>query len=177
MARSGVSGDFRLLEVWARKIAEVGGSKGLQELSDVLAEEALDLVAEGFRKEKDPYGKRWARKKHSDGRQVLVGRTARLRRGWHRKASSPRGFKIGPAVNYARYHQSGTGIHGPSKRPIRPVKAKMLSWKVGSTRYYAKEVAGSPARKMVPDRGKLPPVWRRHLSLAARDYFRDKFGG
>jgi phage gpG-like protein len=178
MARSGVTGDgFRTLDLWVKKIESVGSAQGLTELSDALAEEALDLVAEGFRKETDPYGKRWASKAISNGKPVLVGRTARLRRGWHRKASSARGFRIGPAVNYARHHQSGTGLYGPRKQPIRPTTKKALAWQVGKTRYIARSVKGAPARKMVPDKGKLPLAWRKALVEAARDYFHDRFGG
>lgn len=103
-----LTGDFAKLRQWSTKIKAAGGTKALKELSENLAEEALELVAEGFRDEQDPSGERWARKKVPDGRQVLVGKTARLRRGWHRRKVTASGFTIGPAVKYAQYHQSGT---------------------------------------------------------------------
>lgn len=101
-------GDFAKLKSWTRKIEGASRSKALKDLADNLAEEALDLVAEGFANESDPYGKRWKAKKKPDGRSVLVGKTARLRRGWHRKRVSSKGFRIGPAVDYAQYHQEST---------------------------------------------------------------------
>ncbi len=103
-----LTGDFKKLGNWAQKIQSVGGDRALKELSANLAEEALELVAQGFQDQADPAGRDWKQKKIDDGRSILVGRTARLRRGWHRKRASARGFTIGPAVDYAKYHQGGT---------------------------------------------------------------------
>jgi len=175
MARSGVSGGFKTLDLWVRKIDAAGGPAGLRELSGLLAEEAIDLVAEGFKREADPYDKRWPGKRFGDGRQVLVGKTARLRRGWHSLEVSARGFRIAPSVNYARYHQSGTGIHGPRKQRIKPKKAKALAFQAGGL-MFARSVAGVPPRKMVPDKGNLPLRWRKALVEVAREYFHEKFG-
>jgi phage gpG-like protein len=103
-----LKGDFAKLDQWARRINKLADSATVTALSKNLAEEALNLVAEGFATQTDPYGQAWRAKKHSDGRAILVGRTARLRRGWKRKAFGPSGFRIGPSVPYAGFHQSGT---------------------------------------------------------------------
>ena len=170
MARSGVSGDgFAALERWARKVEKAGSTAGLQHLSNNLAEQALELVAEGFERETDPYGKAWAKKRFPDGRQVLVGQTARLRRGWHRKSATPSSFTIAPSVQYAKYHQRGRG-------PVHAKSGKSLRFMVGGKAVFRKSVGPAPARKMVPDRGQLPDRWRKSLLLVARTYFKETFG-
>jgi hypothetical protein len=170
MGRSGVSGDgFASLERWARKVEKAGSTAGLQSLAANLCEEAIELVAEGFERETDPYGKAWARKRFPDGRQVLVGNTARLRRGWHRKSVSSGGFTIAPSVKYARYAQHGRG-------PVRAKPGKALRFMVGGKAVFRKSVGPAPARKMVPDRGRLPDRWRKSLLIVARSYFKGTFG-
>ena len=125
-----LSGDFGALREFAGQLEKAGHSKALQELSENLAEEALDLVAEGFKGEHDPSGRSWKPKKKPDGRSILVGKTSRLRRGWHRKVANTRGFTIGPAVKYAGYHQFGTRTI-PARRMV-PKRGRLPSaWKSG----------------------------------------------
>ncbi len=177
------TGDFRELERWAKQVEQAGKTKILVELNKVLAEEVIDLVAEGFSRQTDPYGKRWKGKAIPDGRAVLTGRTSRLRNGWKRSRLSAAGFTITPSVRYAGYHQTGTGIHGPSGQPIRPKRAKALSFKAGGNRkskagkFFARSVKGAPARKMVPDDGALPARWRSRLIAASTEFMRGRFGG
>ena len=168
MARGGLTGDFAKLEGWAKRIGDAGGAAKLKELSQNLADEALELVAEGFEKETDPYGKTWARKRFPDGRQVLVGKTARLRRGWHPKSVTAQGFQIAPAVNYAKYHQNGRG-------PITAKPGKMLRFMINGKPVFRKSVGPAPARKMVPGKGRLPNAWRRALVATAQLYFTETF--
>lgn len=101
-----VTGDFAKLSVMVENFKNV--SPALRTMGQGAAEEALDLVREGFAAEKDPYGKRWKRKKRPDGRAVLVGKTANLRRGWHVVRSGRTGFSIAASVKYAGFHQGGT---------------------------------------------------------------------
>jgi phage gpG-like protein len=168
VARGSLTGDFAKLEGWAKRIGDVGGAAKLKELSENLAEEALELVAQGFENERDPYGKKWQRKRFPDGRQVLVGKTARLRRGWHRKSVTAQGFQIAPAVNYAKYHQNGRG-------PITAAPGKMLRFMVGGKPVFRKSVGPAPARKMVPGKGRLPSAWRRSLLAVAKAFFTETF--
>jgi len=51
--------------------------------------------------------------------------------------------RTGSNVKYAAYQEFGTGIYGPRRRLIRPVKAKVLSWKSKSgKRVFARFVRG-----------------------------------
>jgi hypothetical protein len=101
-----VDGDFKTLDDWERAFATA--DKLLVKMSRDMAEEALNLTKEGWRKQANPYGKRWKAKKKRDGRQVLVGRTARLKGGWYVRKANRGGFTIAPSVGYAGYHQTGT---------------------------------------------------------------------
>ena len=78
----------------------------LRDVSRQLAEETLDRVKDGFRREANPYGEPWDEKKVPDGRKVLSGKTGRLKQ-YHVKALSDTSFTVGPIVDYGRYHQSG----------------------------------------------------------------------
>lgn len=55
-------------------------------------------------------------------------------------------------LEYAAYVHQGTGIYGPSHRPIRPVRARVLSWEqAGVGRVFAREVRGSRAQPFLAD--------------------------
>lgn len=53
--------------------------------------------------------------------------------------------RVGSMVDYARYHHDGTGIYGPTGRPIRPVTSPVLVFKPKGSRatVFAHEVKGS----------------------------------
>lgn len=40
------------------------------------------------------------------------------------------------------YHETGTGIYGPKKRPITPVNSKVLRFKVNGKEIFARSVKG-----------------------------------
>ena len=90
-------------------IGELSDTPGiLEDVSVVLAEEAISLVREGFDEQASPYGKGWAAKKQPDGRAILVGKTGRTRTGWKRVRANASGFKISASTNYSGYLQDGT---------------------------------------------------------------------
>lgn len=169
-----IRGDFGKLDQLVRALERLGDDATLSGLSKNLAEEAISLVQEGFRSQSDPYGKAWARKRNPDGRAILVGQTARLRRSWHRVAYGARGFKIISAVQYASYQQTGTRPH-----VIRARNGRALVWKSGGRTRFARSVhhPGSVARKMVPDAGRLPPKWRDAFRETAHEYLMSIFAG
>ncbi len=86
----------------------------LRTISKNLSEETLELVRQGFDKEEDPYGDGWEPLKSREGR--ILQDTGRLRNSWHTVTTSDRGFTVGPAVDYAPFHQTGT-----SRMPARPM--------------------------------------------------------
>ena len=47
---------------------------------------------------------------------------------------------------YGVYIEQGTGIYGPEGRPIRPVKAKVLVFKIGGRTIFTKEIKGIRAK-------------------------------
>jgi hypothetical protein len=128
----GLRGDSAKLRKIVKQVERLSETSKLKQLSDNLAEEAVDLVIECFRTETDPYGNKWPPKVFGDGRQVLVGKTANLRRSWGRrsavKRSDGRGFRIASSMLYAKWMQKGTGIYGPRKQRIKPIRANFLAF-------------------------------------------------
>lgn len=85
------------------KRLEVMASPAWREsLSRQLAEQALQLVDDGFKNETDPYGNRWAPTQQPN--QILQ-KTGDLRRGWGILAVTQNGFRIGDSVDYGIYQQ------------------------------------------------------------------------
>lgn len=99
-------GDFASLNKWAGQLETA--PEVLPVISRNMAEAGIGLIKDGWDKQADPYGKPWAPKKVADGRAVLVGKTARLKGGWHTTRADRRGFAIAPSVDYGVFHQSGT---------------------------------------------------------------------
>jgi hypothetical protein len=193
-------GDFAKFRRHIGRVERLGSPDAMRRLTNNLAEEAISLVLEGFQNETDPYGNKWQRKVFKDGRQVLVGSTTRLRRGWKRVRSDGRGFRISPSVIYAVYHQHGTGIYGPRKRRIEPTTKKVLSFKIqvpvarkaraGASpivpvgkragrwrgqRIFLRSVKGCPKRLMVPRKGELPKAWSDAFIETSNEWFRHHF--
>lgn len=73
------------------------------------AKETERLIAEGFREQKSPYGRRWpARKDPKSGSHPILDKTGKLKRSWSVKARGKGLLIRTTGVDYARYHQSGT---------------------------------------------------------------------
>lgn len=71
------------------------------------------------------------------------------------------------ATPYAEYVHEGTGIYGPLKRPIRPVRGKALEFEIGGQKLVRRSVKGMrprpfltrAVRKVIPR--KLNRIWER----------------
>lgn len=125
-----------------------------------------------------PQGPVW-QQLHRQGRQVLqrarvlcpVGRGGgTLKASLTMEMDTENGLpvaRVGTNLKYAIWVHQGTGIHGPRKTPIRPVRARFLRWPVinqggkgqrrrykgGETAQYAfaKSVKGVEARPFLTD--------------------------
>ena len=162
------SGQFAELDRWADKVAQVPDT--LVTLNEQLAEETLSLIREGFATSTDPYGNKW------DPLVLRAGQplrdTGALQASWHRKSVSRTGFSVASSRNYAPYHQGGTGLYGPRKQKIVPIRAKALKLPGG---IYLDSSKGSPPRKMVPDGEPLPDTWVRAYVECAHEVFTELF--
>lgn len=200
----GIRGDFGKLKKWQRQLESLASDEARTALAKNLAEEAISLVQEGFRAETDPYGKQWPAKVFGDGNAVLV-RSNELRRGWHRSKVSAHGFRISPSATAAKYAKFtlGTGIYGPSKKPITPKNGTFLAFKTpgyvtraavrGMSRkvkrakfgggrsgsyIFVRSVKGSPPRLMVPQKKRgLPLKWRDALIDTTDEFIQYHLGG
>lgn len=101
----GIKGDTAKLRRIAKQGKSAFGSAGMQGLSRNLAEETVELVREGFDKERDPFGKRWAKLKYRSGR--ILQDTGRLRI-FKPGSVTAKGFTVSSGAPYGRYHQGGT---------------------------------------------------------------------
>lgn len=165
------SGDFAILAKWTDQIARA--PKVLDTLNEQLAEETVELIREGFDSSTDPYGDKWEPLVLRSGRPLED--TGGLKASWHRRNVSRTGFTVGSSKQTARWHQRGTGVHGPRKRRIRPRTASALSFSAGGQRYAFRSVRGSPKRMMVPTGGNLPARWRARYVRTAQDVLTELF--
>lgn len=166
------TGDFKALSRFAVKLADAGTDGPLRTINEQLAEETIALIRDGFERSADPYGKPWAPLVIRAGRPLQD--SGGLKASWHRSETSADGFTVQSGKDYAVYHQGGTGIYGPRKRRIVPIRAKALRIPgVG----FRKSVAGSPKRRMVPDAGRIPPRWRKQFVETAFEVLSEIFKG
>lgn len=165
-----VTGDFAGLQAIAQKLAALPAAR--QALARGIAEEAIDLVRQGFADRTDPYGAQWADK--ADGSACfLVGPTGNLKSGWHIKEVSADEVTVGPSVFYAITHQEGRTIKAKNVRTIRlfgrhPIEAAKLQFKIGD-QWVMTDSVTIPQRRMVPDEGDLPPTWDEAITEAAEE--------
>jgi hypothetical protein len=124
----------------------------LKAAAAAIGEECISLIKDGFRNERDPYGRKWAPKQRPDGRKVLSGKTSRLKTGWKPTTVNKREVRVSPSVSYAEPHQN------PKRGPDGQLKR--------------------PQRMMVPDaRRRIPQAWKRDIRDAATDAIGSFFNG
>lgn len=100
-----LKGDFGKLRKMAATAARAPEVRGA--VAKTIAEETVNLIKDGFREEKDPYGRAWKKKKRPDGRKVLSGKTGRLK-GFTPVTATASLVVVSPTVSYAKFHQGGT---------------------------------------------------------------------
>jgi hypothetical protein len=127
----------------------------VNEMGQMVAEEALDLTLEGFRKQQNPYGEDWKPKKVDDGRSILIGKSVQLKR-WQIVKKGNGKWTLSPsptAGDYAGAHQD------PQPRAL----------------WGGKKL---PQRMMIPSKKRgLPPEWSKRMEEAMNDVFDAHFGG
>lgn len=131
----------------------------IEDIAANMAEEALNLVREGFESAEDPYGKAWAEKQIPNGSRPLHGPTGELRNNWHLSLAKD-GFTIANGKIYASVHQGGA--------TIRPKSKKYLRFMAGDKAVFAKKVT-IPPRPMVPKEGDMPPKWEQRFKETAKE--------
>ncbi len=109
--------DWDKLRMWKGVCANAGAV--VEAVGPYSAEKMRDLVSEGFRRRRDPYGAPWAPKKRPNGYPVLHGATGQLEAPWNIQGAGARWF-VEPNVDYAAAHQApARGRGGKLKRPRR----------------------------------------------------------
>lgn len=160
-----VIGDFAALRTAIVGLSSLAKPATRRELNLQLAEEARHLVWETFHKEREPGGRSWPALKSRSGRALRD--TGRLFNSISRSATAS-GFRVFTNVRYAATHNYGA--------TIVPVRAKMLTWKMGRQRVWAKKVV-IPRRQFIPSGGSLPVSWHRRFEAIAKKLAAQKARG
>jgi len=110
--------------------------------SVALAETMITLIGEGFERERDPYGRAWAKKKKPDGRKILHGETSRLRTGWHVVSARRRGSHVAPSVAYAAHHQAPRvhKLENGETRQLRPTRMMVPTPNLGIPKRWQRDM-------------------------------------
>ncbi len=157
--------DDRDLEELLRKLELLERGTAVRELAANIAEEAIELVKQGFEDERDPYGNAWAPLTCRDG-QILRD-TGVMLQSLHVEEATETQVTIAMGVWYSVVHQTG--------KVIVPRQAKALRFMVRGKPVFAQRVE-IPARPFFPREGELPDSWRRAFDEVANEWFAEFFG-
>lgn len=181
--RGTLTGDFAGLERFTQKVSDLGGDRALTALNKALGAEAIVQARDGFREERDPYGKPWAKKAFPDGNKILR-KSGKLYAGWYLSSVSAQGYTIANREDHSKF-TFGTGIYGKSKKPIVPKNGRALripgaagrgvGGRFKSGALFVRSVKGSPQRLIVPLSGRPSPIWMRGLRKAATKFLVERF--
>jgi hypothetical protein len=174
--RFSLTGDLDALTRFGARVAALGKPSTMTALSKALADEALNLLQQGFVKQQDPYGKPWFPKRFNDGRRILRGKTGQLEKSFYRAYAGADGAIITSRARHA-FVTLGTGVYGPRKQPIKAKPGKALRFRgPGGGWMFRKQVDGSPQRLVMPLPGKPSPIWNRALKARAKAFLLQRLG-
>jgi len=183
LSLKGGQGQLRSIGIKLKSLAATAAIQ--RDISQNCSEAILDLIKEGAGNEQDPYGKSWPKLVLRAGK---IGRdTGGMLQSLHLSKLGKNGFTVAFGKHYATYFHGGTGVYGPTGRPIRPKSAKALAFNVrgakgfkgakkgkGTKRFVFLSVKGSPPRPLLPE-GSLPESWRREIMASADEAMRKFF--
>lgn len=164
-----VTGDFGELDNLIERFRDLEGGDPQEALSRNLAEEALDLVAEGFEEHKDPYGSSWAPLTSRSGDTLRD--TSHLANSFHVHDVSADQFTVKTGVWYGVVHQTGQTI--VAKNLNKRGQKRLVFKSMGQT-VFARQVT-IPQRRMLPDAGDIPASWRIAFDEVAEDFLNEFF--
>ncbi len=171
-----LTGDFAALTRFGERVAEMGSPRALR-----APKEAIVQARDGFREERDPYGKKWAPKRFPDGNKIL--RKSEGLYGGFISSVNENGYTISNTQPYAKF-TFGTGIYGNSKSRIyakgRALRIPGAAARGGGGRFksgamFFSSVAGSPARLIVPVKNRPSAIWQRALKKRATAFLSQYF--
>lgn len=181
----GVTVNHQQLSQVERVLQIIISKRWLGELAQRVSAAAMKLVADGFRTETDPYGKKWA----PLARERKRNRAARLRA--IARGRKPKGQKIlqdtgrmknsvgaAPRGNTARVVISTwyAAVHQGGARFTRQPTMRQQATRVMAGRPAMKPVtAVIPQRRMLPDQG-LPERWKRVFTTESKLLLAQKVG-
>jgi phage virion morphogenesis protein len=155
------------LKIASARVQAMNSPAAKRELSKALAAESQRLVLDGFKKQKDPYGKPWAplsaaTRKRKGSSKALID-TGNLR-GSIVAVPLDSGFRVETTVDYAAVHQYG------SRGRRRFTGRGRRSISIGR---------GTPRRQMIPmaETGGIPEPWTKRFNNITRALIKKTLGG
>lgn len=176
MFSASLSGDFGALTAFSNRVAAFGSPSTMRQISKEIADEALNQVQVGFSQQRNPYGSPWFPKKYPDGRSILRGSSGKLERSFVRLYAGADAAIIGSKAREATFAQTGTGIYGPRKQPIR-AKGRAMRFKAGGRWVFAKQVEGSRQRLMMPTPHHNSIYWGKAFQARVSAFMRGRLSG
>lgn len=113
-------------------------------IASAVGEQAIKLINDGFRKQRDPYGNAWEPLKHPSKKRggasaKILRDTGRMQGGFN-LAISPDGFQISQPVTYAASHQYGAFIPPHSRvSPVTVYRSQKTSRFVSPTKVLGRD--------------------------------------
>lgn len=159
-----------------KQLADLQKPQTLHDLHNLAGRATHELVHEGFRRETDPYGVPWQATTRPN---PVLRDTGALEDGIKWKADS-RGLVFrttGKANDYAAYHQHGTRPSTRARGKGGRFRSKKSTGKLKRAAVGITYIPGLPARKFLPDEGRMPAAYAARLQNDFRTYFRQKYGG
>lgn len=159
-----------------RQLADLQQPRTLHDLHNLAGRATDELVREGFRRETDPYGVPWAPTKRSN---PVLHDTGALEDGIRWKADSRALIfrTTGKANEYAAYHQYGTRASTRARGKGGRFRSKKGTAKLKRAAVGITYIPGLPARKFLPDEGRMPAGYEVRIRNEFRTYFRQRYGG
>lgn len=183
-------GDYAKLDRLIGTFKRLATDQAARSLTKAIAEEAQEQLDEGFARGRDPYGQAWKPPKLRAGQPLR--HKGRLQRSFTTKLVGTTSFVQGSNVFYAPVHQHGAVIEPKKAHRIRITRRKNKKGEVktkvkdlgahkflkfrGPKGWYIARRVRIPARRMIPEGGVMPPIWRRAFADAARAWMRAQFG-
>lgn len=153
------------LERFIASIVASGRPLARYQMAQSMGAEALRLVKVGFERGVDPYGRSWPAPVLREGQPLLD--TGRLRNAFQVRTSD-RGVEIVNPTKYANIQNYGGVINAKN--------APNLVFRGSGGEWFSKKSVTIPARRMVPEQGDLPALWRERLTAIANTVMRRLVG-
>lgn len=159
----GMQGSTQELRRLIDQVQRISRGEHRRQFAASMGAEIKSLVREGFDSSRAPDGSSWKSLSSRAGKPLEKSGRLASSASWHLEVQDT-SIGVSNPLPYAQMQQHGTG--GLPGGKLVPVRAKVLAFKAGGRRVFAKSVV-IPARPMVPAMGEIPGRWAQRLAAVA----------